>query len=72
MDRDYKVETKKAYDSISQVFDKKFEEHFYKYCLDLANDFLANLIGRKILDLGSGSGISSEYFFKKKVLSLMF
>ncbi|MDO8467867.1 MAG: class I SAM-dependent methyltransferase [Nanoarchaeota archaeon] len=72
MNRDYKAETLETYNSISQVFDRKFEEHFYVYCLDLADDFLASLNGRRILDLGSGSGIASEYFLRKGYSPLCF
>jgi len=61
--RNYKQETKKAYETYPGAFDEYFAQSFQKYVLPIAEDFLRHLHPHsKILDLGSGPGYAAEYF----------
>lgn len=61
----YKSETKEAYDKFAPEFEKKFEEHFYKYVQEKADKYIILLKGKTILDLGSGPGNHAIYFKQK-------
>lgn len=62
---DYKEETRRAYDLHAEVSDQRFEEQFQKNVKPLADFFLENLSGKKIIDLGSGSGNHALYFSQR-------
>ena len=64
MDSDYyKIVTKDTYERYTEIFDRKFQEHFDNNVQPLADKFLAHLTnGKKILDLGSGPGNHAVYF----------
>lgn len=59
---DWKAETIAAYDRYPELYDERFARHFREHVVDEANFFLANLQGRRILDLGCGPGIHAEFF----------
>lgn len=59
---DWKAETIAAYDRYPELFDRRFQDHFRENVVEEANLFLANLPGRRILDLGSGPGVHAEFF----------
>ncbi len=61
---DYKSETKKSYNLYPHKFDAKFSENV-KAVKEKADEFLNSLNGKKILDLGSGSGHHALYFQEK-------
>ncbi|MBI2449377.1 class I SAM-dependent methyltransferase [Candidatus Pacearchaeota archaeon] len=59
---DYKAETKKSYNKYTEEFSRKFDEHFKNFVMEEADIFLRHLKGKRILDIGAGPGIHSEYF----------
>jgi len=61
---DSKAETIRAYDGYAGLFDQRFEEHFNRHLIEQADYFLSQLPGRRILDLGCGSGNHAAYFQK--------
>ncbi|HYC80072.1 MAG TPA: class I SAM-dependent methyltransferase, partial [Candidatus Binatia bacterium] len=63
---EYKLENLKAYETYTELFDQKFGEHFYNAgVVDRADEFIKNLKGKSIVDLGSGPGNHAEYFKNK-------
>ncbi|QQG39827.1 MAG: class I SAM-dependent methyltransferase [Candidatus Aenigmatarchaeota archaeon] len=61
MTLNYKLETKKAYDSYAETFDKKFSA-YVPYIEKEQKVFMENLKGKKILDVGCGPGNHSLTF----------
>ena len=61
----YKEITKQSYNEYPREFDLYFQESFDKYSVKFAESFIKKLKGKKILDLGSGSGIHASYFKNK-------
>jgi SAM-dependent methyltransferase len=63
---DYKRETLKVYDQFHEEFEQKFQHQFSKPNVqNLLNQFLTELKGKDILDLGSGPGFHSRYFLDR-------
>jgi len=62
---DYKTFTKKAYNKYPKEFDVYLGDYFNTHLVPEANNFLKNLEGKKILDLGCGSGTHARYFSDK-------
>ncbi len=62
MDEDYKRANREAYDSIAQEFEQKTSGYLIKHLMSDAMRFLTLLPGKRILDLGSGSGRDSLFF----------
>lgn len=58
---EYKKETKKAYEKYPARFDQRFKDHF-RSMQEYADMFLHHLSGKKVVDLGSGSGALALYF----------
>ena len=61
---EYKSATKKTYNLHYEEFEEKFTRSFQNTIKE-ADKFLANLNGKKIIDLGCGSGNHAQYFQKK-------
>ncbi|MDP3990519.1 MAG: class I SAM-dependent methyltransferase [archaeon] len=59
---DYKTITREAYDHYARTLDRKFSDYFENHVRSYADEFLRNLSGREILDLGSGPGNHAIYF----------
>ncbi len=57
-----KEETKKAYNTYPEKFNKKFEVYFHNFVKKEADLFLKHLQGKTILDIGAGPGIHAIYF----------
>ena len=55
-------ETTRAYDTYTDEFDEKFERSFMRYVKAYADRFMRHMIGKEILDLGSGPGHHAEHF----------
>lgn len=72
--KSYKDETIRTYNSYPSLFDEKFQQHFDAHVKKNADNFIALLKGKKILDLGSGPGNHAAYFKEKgfEVLCLDF
>jgi ubiquinone/menaquinone biosynthesis C-methylase UbiE len=60
---DYKEATRKAYDASAAEYEANTKDYLRHYIFEDAKLFLANLPGKRILDLGSGPG-RDAYFFK--------
>src|SRR3989338_4590288 len=60
----YQVETLRAYDLYPTDFDRKFASNFECIVRPEANEFMHLLPGKKILDIGSGSGNHALHFQK--------
>jgi len=60
----YKEETRKTYEEHAEEFEE-FAEQTKNLVQKEADIFIKHLKGKKILDLGSGTGIYAEYFAKK-------
>jgi ubiquinone/menaquinone biosynthesis C-methylase UbiE len=62
----YKEETKKTYNQFASDFEEKFTDHFVNGGVkDRADLFIENLNGIKVIDLGCGPGMHTEYFKSK-------
>ena len=66
----YKEETKKAYDHYAWKFDLRFDTAFNDFVIHEAELFVDNLNGKRVLDLGCGGGIHSQYF-RERGLSVL-
>jgi SAM-dependent methyltransferase len=62
---DYKAENRRTYDTYTDAFEEKFERHFRQYVVPRADQFIAELKGPRVLDLGSGPGNHAAYFASK-------
>lgn len=58
----YKESTRRVYDKFASQYEKGSRDYLDDYLLGDANNFILNLKGNRILDLGSGPGRDSEYF----------
>ncbi|MEK6970832.1 MAG: class I SAM-dependent methyltransferase, partial [archaeon] len=65
----YKQASMDAYDLHTSRFDAKFDEHFDESGQYFAREFAKIIIGKKVLDLGSGGGQYS-LFFKERGLDV--
>jgi len=54
--------TKETYERFAKKYEELKESHLETFLLEIANKFLKNLNGKRILDLGSGPGRDSLYF----------
>lgn len=63
----YKEETRKLYNRYAEKLSGKFDAYFREYPIvqELADFFLEQLQGKKILDLGAGNGVHASYFKEK-------
>lgn len=55
-------ETIAAYDAHAEAFDARFERHLQEFNLPHADAFLNAVLGRLVLDIGSGGGNHAAYF----------
>ena len=71
---DHKAENKKAYNQYAQKFEEKFKIHVEEYVHKEADIFLTHLLGKEIIDLGSGPGNHALYLQERgyKVLCVDF
>ena len=68
MEEDYKKNISNFYNRCAKVYEERTRNYLKKYIIEDAILFMANLPGRKILDLGSGPGRDS-LFFKERGLN---
>lgn len=61
----YKEETRRAYDAYPDRHEQRFVDHFSHYVQPFADEFLTQLNGRTIVDLGSGPGTHAFYFYQR-------
>lgn len=65
---DYKEDTKRVYDKYALVYERNTQGYLEQYLLNEAQLFIDSLLGKDILDLGSGPGRDS-LFFKSRELN---
>ncbi len=61
---DYKQHNTHAYNLYSKIYDQKFKVFFMERVKKVADIFLKEIKGKKIVDLGCGPGNHAEYFQK--------
>lgn len=62
---DWKAQTRRAYETFPDLYEKRFAEHFQNRVVHEASLFVDKLPGPSILDLGSGPGCHAAYFQRR-------
>lgn len=64
--KDYNLDTAKSYDENIKYYADKFDSLFENY-KNLADEFIKLINGKRILDIGCGTGCALKYFKEKNL-----